>query len=551
MQENRPSVRDRDELPDVEIEQRRKISLVWLVPLVAGAIAIWLGYTTLSERGPTVTIRFETAEGLEAGKTQVKYKEVAVGVVDNVELSEDLSHILVTAELSKGVAQHVTEGTRFWIVRPRIGATGVSGLGTLLSGAYVEMDPGEGAPADSFTGLEEPPPISSDVPGTKYVLKAESLGWVERGSPVYFRDVQVGQVLSYQIADDERALEVQVFVNAPHDQLIRADSRFWNASGIELSATATGFDVRVQSLAALLAGGIAFDTPSIARPGEPAAAGAEFPLFESFASVGEAQFTEKIPYLVSFDGSVRGLSPGAPVEFRGIKIGRVTDVSLLAEPKTGRVRIPVMIEIEPQRVGMEGDMSDVEPFQMMAALVDRGLRAQLKQGNLLTGELFVSLDFHPDAPKAKLDMNAEHPVIPSIPTDIEVLTASVTGVLDKLASLPLEDLVVDLRSTVQSIDALASSADTGQTVAALSEASVGLQALVAKLDEQLGPLLSQARSTLAAAEGLVGANSQTRYDVSAMLRELTSAARSIRVFADYLERHPEALIRGKAGYDGR
>jgi paraquat-inducible protein B len=551
MQEDRPSVRDGDELPDVEIEKGRKISLVWLIPLVAGAIAIWLGYTTLSERGPTVTIRFETAEGLEAGKTQVKYKEVAVGVVDNVELSEDLSHILVTAELSKGVAQHVTDGTRFWIVRPRIGATGVSGLGTLLSGAYVEMDPGEGAPADSFTGLEEPPPISSDVPGTKYVLNAESLGWVERGSPVYFRDVQVGQVLSYQLADDERALEVQVFVNAPHDELVRADSRFWNASGIELSATAAGFDLRVQSLAALLTGGIAFETPSLARPGEQAAAGSEFPLFESLASVGEAQFTEKIPYLVSFGGSVRGLSPGAPVEFRGIKIGRVTDVSLLAEPETGSVRIPVMIEIEPQRVGMEGDMSDVEPFQMMAALVDRGLRAQLKQGNLLTGELFVSLDFHPDAPKAKLDMSAEHPVIPSIPTDIEVLTASVTGVLDKLASLPLEDLVVDLRRTVQSIDALASSADTGRTVAALSEAAVGLQALVAKLDEQLGPLLRQARSTLAAAEGLVGANSQTRYDVSAMLRELTSAARSIRVFADYLERHPEALIRGKAGYDGR
>jgi paraquat-inducible protein B len=551
MQEDRPSAPDPGELPEVEVESRRRVSLVWLFPLVAAAIAIWLGYTTLREQGPTITIRFESAEGLEADKTRIKYKDVDVGVVDNVALSDDLSHILVTAELSKGVEQHVTEGTRFWIVRPRIGASGVSGLGTLLSGAFIEMDPGEGALTDSFVGLEEPPPISSDVPGTRYLLQAENLGWVERGSPVYYRDVPVGQVLSYQLPKDQRALEVQVFVNAPHDQLVRADSRFWNASGVELSVSAAGFDVRVQSLAALLAGGIAFDTPSIARPGEQATAGSEFPLFDSFASVGEAQFTEKMPYLVSFDGSVRGLSPGAPVEFRGIKIGRVTDISLMADPGTKSVRIPVTIEIEPQRVGVEGDISDLEPYEGMAALIDRGLRAQLKQGNLLTGELFVSLDFHPDAPKAKLDMDAEHPVIPSIPTDIEVLTASVTGILDKLAALPLEGLVADLRATTQSINALASSPGTERTVSALSDTAVGLQALVAKIDEQVGPLLGQARSTLAAAEGLVGRDSQTRYDVSAMLRELTSAARSIRLFADYLERHPEALIRGKAGYDGR
>lgn len=551
MVDERPSARDSDELPEVEVEKRRGISLVWLIPLVAGAIAIWLGYTTLSQRGSTVTISFETAEGLEADTTRVKYKEVDVGLVEDVELSDDLSHIIVTARIDESLEDHITEGTRFWIVRPRIGASGVSGLGTLLSGTFIEMDPGEGEPADTFAGLEEPPPISSDVPGTKYLLKAESLGWVERGSPIYYRDTQVGQVLSYQVADDQRALEVEVFVNAPHDQLVRADSRFWNASGIELSATAAGFDLRVQSLTALLAGGIAFDTPSIARPGEQAAAGSEFPLFESFTSVGEAQFTERIPYLVSFGGSVRGLSPGAPVEFRGIKVGRVTDISLLADPETGSVRIPVTIEIEPQRVGMEGDMSDIEPFQMMAALVDRGLRAQLKQGNLLTGELYVALDFHPQAQEAKLDMSGKYPTIPSVPTDIEVLTASLTGVLDKLAALPLEGLIADLRSTTQSINKLASSPGTEQTVAALSDTAVSLQALAQKLDQQIGPLLGQARSTLAAAEGLVGRNSQVRYDASAMLRELTSAARSIRLFADYLERHPEALIRGKAGYDGR
>ena len=552
MLKERPSAPEGEELPEVAVQKRRGISLVWLIPLVAGAIAIWLGYTTLQEKGPTITIVFDNAEGLEAGKTQVKYLNVDVGLVDQVRLSDDLSNIIVTASLDKSMAAHMKEGTKFWIVRPRIGFGGVSGLGTLLSGAYVEFDPGGGPPANEFVGLPEPPPLTSRVPGTQFVLRTDQLGSIGRGAPVYYHSIPVGKVLGYDLADNQQDLTVKVFVDAPHDQLVRADSRFWNASGISVSLGAEGVDVAMESLESLLAGGIAFDTPGIDQPGEAAAADTVFPLYASLNAVTEAGYTEKIPYLVEFDGSVRGLRAGAPVEFRGIRVGSVTDVRFEIDPARDDVRIPVTLEIEPQRLHIERDASggqpDAQPYALIAALVERGLRAQLKSGNLLTGELLVDLDFHPKSPPAKLDRSGAYPQIPAVPAQLEALEASVTTALNKLAALPLTELVDDLRQTVQGIDALVTSPDTKQAVAALNQAAVRLDGLIGTLDQRIGPLFVQAQSTLAAADGLVGADAPLRYDLNALLKELTGAARSIRVFADYLERHPDALIRGKVGF---
>jgi paraquat-inducible protein B len=545
MLKDHPSALERDELPEVEVKKRRGISLVWLIPLVAGAIAIWLGYTTLQEKGPTIRIVFDNAEGLEAGKTRVRYRNVEVGLVDQVRLSEDLSHIVVTASLDKSMAAHMTDGTRFWIVRPRIGFGGVSGLGTLLSGAYVEFDPGEGRPALDFVGLPEPPPLTSRVPGTQFVLHTDHLGSIGRGAPVYYRNIPVGKVLGYELAEDKQNLTVDVFVDAPNDRLVRPGSRFWNASGVNVSVGADGVDVAMESLEALLAGGIAFDTPDIDKPGEPAAAGTSFPLFASLNAVTEAGYTEQIPYLVHFDGSVRGLRAGAPVEFRGIRVGSVTDVRL--EFVKDAVRIPVTLEIEPQRFGVKLSAATAQPYATMATLVERGLRAQLASANLLTGELLVDLDFHPGSPPATLDRSGAYPEIPSVPAELEAMTASVSAALSKLAALPLPELVADLRQTIESVDALVSSPDTKQAVGALNQAAVRLNALIGTLDQRVGPLFVQAQAALASADGMVGANAPLRYDVNALLKELTGAARSIRLFADYLERHPEALLRGKAG----
>jgi paraquat-inducible protein B len=540
-----PPAPERDELPEVKIEKRRRISLVWLIPLVAGAIALWLRYTTLQEKGPTITVVFDNAEGLEAGKTRIKYLNVDVGMVERVSLNDDLSHIVVTASLDRSMAEHLTAGARFWIVRPRVGFGGVSGLGTLLSGAYVEFDPGAGAPKTDFVGLAEPPPITSRVPGTRFVLRTNKLGSIGRGAPVYYRDLAVGRVLGYELAKDERELIVNVFVDAPNDRLVRSSSRFWNASGLDVSLGADGVEIAMESIESLLAGGIAFDTPDIDQPGEPAAAEAEFPLFASLRDVTEAGYTQRIPYLVHFDGSVRGLRAGAPVEFRGIRIGSVTDVRLELDARSDSVRIPVTIEIEPQRIAVVQGTADAQPYEVMAALVERGLRAQLKSGNLLTGELLVDLDFHPDSPPVELDRSGRYPEIPAVPAQLEALTASVAGAVNKIATLPLPELIDDLRRTVQGIEALTTSPDIKQGVAAMSQVALRLETLIGTLDQQMGPLFVQARATLAAADGLVGADAPLRYDLAGLLKELIGAARSIRVFADYLERHPDALLRGK------
>lgn len=541
------SAPDDDALPEAQVTRRRGPSIVWLIPLIAGAIALWLGYTTLSQRGPTITISFQSAEGLEAGKTRVKHKDVEVGVVEEVAISDDLSQIMVTAEMVKNIQSHVNEGTRFWVVRPRVGAGGVSGLGTLLSGAYIELDPGGGAPATTFVGLEEPPPIRSDVPGRQFLLETDRIGSIVRGAPVSYHGIPVGQVLAYELSPDRQGLTVSIFVNAPHDELVRDHSRFWDASGIDVSLDAAGVNVS-GTLQSLLVGGIAFDTPRTGRTDEPSAAGATFPLYDSYRSASEAAYTERHPLLVYFDGSVRGLRVGAPVEFHGIQLGRVTEVRLEFDADRQVLRVPVIIEIEPQRVTLVGERAGKGGYEVVERLVERGLRAQLKPGNLLTGELVLALDFHPESPPEQMRYGGPHPEIPSVPSDFEAITASLGALLDQIASLPLGELVGDVRETVQSINTLAASNEAGQTLEGLSEASAGLTELIATLNRQAGPLIAQMNATLASADGIVGGSSQARYDLTLLLKELSSAARSIRVFADYLERHPEALLRGKASF---
>ena len=344
------------DLPTPTEKQRRGISMVWIIPLVAALIAAWLAYATISAKGPTITISFETAEGLEAGKTKVKYKDVEVGLVTKVALVEDLSSIVVTAEMAKGATPHMNDGTRFWIVRPRVGAGGVSGLSTLVSGAYVEVDPGDGETKSAFVGLEEPPLIDSDVAGKEFVLRTDTLSSISRGSPLQFRGLDVGEILGYELDQDGQGVSLHAFVQEPYDKLVTERTRFWNISGFSLDLSADGINASTGSLQSLLVGGIAFDTPftATASADQAAEAGAEFPLYDSYSSLAEAAFVKTVPYLVHFDGSVRGLRVNAPVEFRGMKVGRVADVRLVYDAKKGSLDIPVVIEIEPERVAIEG-----------------------------------------------------------------------------------------------------------------------------------------------------------------------------------------------------
>lgn len=545
---------ERARAPRAEL-RRRGFSIVWLIPLVAGLIAAFLAFDAWRNLGPTVTISFATAEGLEAGKTQIRYLDVQVGTVEKVAIGEDLKHIVVTARMVPGAAPYLREGTRFWIVKPRVGVGGVSGLGTLLSGAYIGVEPGSGEAARAFTGLEEPPQISSTLPGRRYTLRAETLGSVSRGAPIYYRGLEVGQVLGYDLVDDARALDVSIFVEAPYDDLVRTNSRFWNASGINVSADAGGLNLDIGSVQSILVGGIEFDTPPSSAPTEVAPAGAQFSLFDSRNAVTQAQFTEKIPFLVYFDGSVRGLEPGAPVEFRGFRLGSVTEVRLEYDPGTRRIRIPVMLELEPQRMqayaaGVSADANHT----LMAQLVEQGLRAQLQTGNLLTGDLFVDLVLQPGAPPATLDTSGPIPVIPSIPNTLEALQASATQILNKLANLPIEDLTASLSSTARGLDGIVNSPDLQAALKVLGPTMTQLQASIARIDREAGPLLESLRAsanaaaaTMSSAQRTLGPDSRLANDLESLMAELSRAARSIRLFADYLDRHPEALIRGRTG----
>lgn len=555
-----PYAPDRPEAPEAAIKQRRGISMVWAIPLVAAVIALFLAYRTYTSQGPVVTITFATAEGLEAGKTRLRYLDVEVGIVERVTIGPDLRHIVVTARMAPETSDYLREQTRFWIVKPRVGVGGVSGLGTLLSGAYIGVEPGAGEAARAFTGLEEPPRISSTVPGRQYLLRAERLGSLSPGAPVYYHGLEVGQVLGYELMEDARGIDISIFVEEAYADLVRTNSRFWNASGIELSTRGGGVALEVASVQSLLVGGIEFDTPPSSAATEVAAADTRFSLFDSRTAVAQAQFTEKIPFLTYFEGSVRGLNPGAPVEFRGFRLGSVSEVRLEYDPATRNIRIPVMLELEPQRLRAYGTQPVVaeENHPLMDQMVRQGLRAQLQTGNLLTGELFVDLTMVPGAPPATLDMSGPVPIIPSVPATLEALQASATQILNKLANLPVDELVRSLNGTATGLQTIVNAPELRQALGALGPAMSQLQETIGRIDGELAPLLESLRgtaeaasATLASAQRTLGGASPLSADLERMMQELTRAARSIRVFADYLERHPEALLRGRTGASGR
>jgi paraquat-inducible protein B len=521
--------------PEAVIQTKKKFSfsIVWLVPVVAVLIGGWLVYKALSEKGPTITITFETAEGLEAGKSKIKYKDVEVGQVESIELARDLSHVIVTAELNKGTDPYLTENTRFWVVRARVAAGGVSGLGTIFSGAYIGIDPGKpGKPTRSFKGLETPPIITFGIPGRLFILKSKTLGSLDIASPVYYRRIKVGQVVAYELEKDGTAVDIKIFIHAPHDQEVRQNTRFWNASGLDVSVDASGIKVNTESFVSMMIGGIAFDTPRNLEPGSPAPENQTFHLYQSRAESVEASYVQKRPWLLHFEGSVRGLSVGAPVEFRGIEIGKVMDITLEFDWKKLAFRIPVLIELEPDRIYWVGKQK-MDRQQGMDFLVEKGLRAQLKQGSLITGQLYVSLDMHPDAPPAKIIWGEPYAELPTIPAPMEEVTRTVSKIVEKFEKLPLEQIGNDLRDTM----------------ANLNKTTEDLQKLVQNLDASTVPAanatLEQTKKTLIKVDRLLNAESPTGHELKRALGELADAARNISILADYLERHPDSLVFGK------
>ncbi len=540
-------------LPEPEVRTKKQgISIVWLVPLIALAIGGWLVYKAVSEKGPTVTITFKSGEGLEAGKTKIKYKDVEVGRVDSIVLSKDLSHVIVKAEFVKGSKNYLSQNTRFWVVRARVAAGGISGLGTLFSGAYIGIDPGKpGTPATHFQGLEVPPVVTTDLPGSHFELRATSLGSLNVGVPVYFRRIEVGQMVSYELDEDGQAVTVKVFIHDPHHQLVRKNTRFWNTSGLDVAISADGIRVNTESFTTLMIGGIAFDTPVNMEPGEPAEENEVFKLYESRASISEKTYARKERWLLHFDGDVRGLNIGAPVELQGIQIGQVLDVNLEFDMDKAAFRIPVLVELEPDRIKATGQLPEgAEGQKIMDYLVAKGMRAQLKTGSLITGQQLVAIDMHPETPAAKINWEGRYPELPTVPTAMAEITTSLTQLLRKFEKLPIEQIGSDLRDTVAGAKRLINSAELQDSITALNQTLDQAQKFVAALNTAVAPELKTAVSNLDSAliqaEKLMKSlNSDVSPQADRTLKALQEAARSIKNLAAYLERNPEALIRGK------
>ncbi|KMJ54698.1 mammalian cell entry protein [Vogesella sp. EB] len=530
------------ELPQARLEERRRWSpsLVWLIPVVAALIGGYLTVQAILSRGPTITIAFHNAEGLEAGKTRIKYRDVDIGEVTSVKVSEDRKSIIATAQISKEAEPYLTSDSRFWIVRPRIAGGSVSGLGTLLSGAYIGMDAGRSKTSSQrFTGLDVPPIITGDLPGRQFVLKSADLGSLDIGAPVYFRRVPVGQVVAYALDKSGQGLDLTVFINAPYDRFVVPDTRFWHASGVDLSISANGLKVNTQSLTAIALGGIAFESPSSGENAQPAAANAVFGLAETRDVAMRTADHEVYPIRLKFQQSVRGLSVGAPVDFRGIVIGEVTAIGLEQDKARKDFNMLVDVRIFPSRLlAMSSNLDKDRSLRQQLSLkqmVTNGLRAQLRSGSLITGQLFVALDFFRDAKPAQLGHEQDIDVMPTIPGDLEELQAMMQRIARKLDKMPLESISAGLDQSVHELRAM---------LAATRQ-------LMGNIDDKMLPRATQTldklQKTLDDTQQVLQANSPLQQDMRNAALEVSETARSVRALVDYLDRHPEALIRGKQG----
>lgn len=534
---------DDADIPDAVAEPKRRFSfqMVWLVPILAAIIGGTLAVRAILERGPSITITFKTGIGLEAGKTKIKYKEVEIGEVKKVAISEDRSSVIVTARMARDSKVLLVEDTRFWVVRPRLQGGYVSGLGTLLEGAYIGVDVGKSAtPSRTFTGLEEPPPVTKDVPGTTFFLHAADLGSLNITSPIFFRRLQVGQVVAYDLDRDGRGVTFTIFINSPYDRYVRANTLFWHASGIDLSLSAGGLKVKTESIVAMLLGGVAFQTPEDKGEAPRAVPNSAFSLFANREDAMRHAETSRT-FLLVFRESVRGLSVNSPVEFRGVPLGEVSTIKLKFDEQVKDFSIAVEIRIFPQRLrgaNTSGPRPPENSQTFINDLVRRGLRARLGSGNLLTGQRYVSLDVLPHSPKAKVDWSRTPPQLPTAKADGEEIQESLARVARKIENMPLEEIAAEVRHAVRSLEQTLQNADR----------------LVKRTDAEIVPearnLLEEARRTLGGAREVISTDAPLQQDLRETLRELSRAARSVRILVDYLELYPESLIRGKKG-DGR
>lgn len=513
-----------DDIPESVIKPRPRFSIFWIIPLVALIIGAWLGYRAWSEMGEMITITFKTADGLEAGKTKIKYKNVEIGIVKAIRLNHETKDVEVLAELSTEVSNYLTDKTRFWVVKARVAASGITGLETLFSGAYIGLDPiSEGEETRQFVGLSSPPVVTSDDPGKHFILHTESLGSIERDMPVFYRKFNVGQVENVRLTSGGQAVIVEIFVRAPFDQWVSNKTKFWNVSGLDFSVNTSGISVDTDSVASLLIGGIAFESERLSESNLPALDQAEYFLYKNYAATHVQDFSSAERFVLNFSESVRGLAIGAPVEFRGIQIGEVLGIELFYNPEHKAVQTAVTVRFDLTLLSVKDQSKDdklskKDRRQHIDYLVAQGARAQLKSANLLTGQLYIDIDFFKKPQPSIIDWSSKVPQYPTMDSELTSLTRDLKGLLKKADSTMTE--VELLGHNLNQVMVPELSKTLGATQAALDEIKTNLNN-----------------------------NSPLQQNLQETLLEVKKSARSLKRLTDFLERHPEALISGKQEQD--
>jgi len=509
---------------------------------VAIVVVGWLAVRALVDRGPAITIAFSDAEGIQAGDTKVRHKDVDLGTVESIYLNREMSRVFVRARMRRSVVDHLTADAKFWIVRPRVGAAGISGLSTLVSGAYIEMYPGRaGGPTQlSFAGLDEPPAMTPDTPGRSFTLHTGDLGSLTGGSPVSYRGVPVGEVEGFQLGPSGTQISIYAFVRAPYDKYINDQTRFWNSGGIDVAVGVQGLRFRASSCQQLISGGVSFDTPDSALSAPESTAGTEFRLYGNQYDAERDPRGGTLVYRVTFPGGGE-VGAGTSVQLQSTEIGQVTESHLQFDDATDAFITRVTLQIDPSHVEIVNRRSGDGPGNAAQALgarleklVARGLRAHLVSASFLTGGKIVALDMMPEAPHARIehiDGIAEFPAAGGV--DLSTLLASAQSILHR-------------------IDAATAGPALGHAIGELDRTLGNLERASAELEPQIKPLMASLRQTAEAAEhtlqaanNVLGNGAASGADLPRLIRELTDSARALRDLADYLERQPESLIRGR------
>lgn len=545
-----------DSLPEVELHEQRWPSPVWLIPLAAIVIGLWLMLQAWYQKGPTITVQFTSAEGIEAGTTEVRYKAVTVGKLRKLRLSDDLKTIEAVLELNKEIGRHLGNDAKFWVVSPRVTRSGVSGLSTFFSGTYIGMDPGTNTDDQSFyKGEERPPVIAPTENGRRFFLMSDSLGSMDIGAPVFFKQLQVGEVIDYQLLQDRSQVRLEVFIRDPYYDFVHGNSRFWNASGAEFKMSAAGAEFRMESLASLLIGGIGFETPTSLSAGEISAEGATFPLYASYSDTQKEQFSQRLYYVMYFNGSVRGLTVGSPLEYQGIPVGQVENIDIRMNRESLDVRVPVLVSIQPQHFDSAITLPEAE--EAMQKLVNKGLRAKLETASLLTGQKLITLSMEKEPEPAqivKTQFYSEFPTtgsafedLPLMATDVMIsLEDTLTGINKLVNSGKLDKAVDNLNGVLAEAEQAVKAAK--QAIQQVDKATLpSVTQDVNKITLDLGKTLQKIQGSMTHIDQLTARNSPTQHQLEEMLEELTAASRSVRSLTETLQRQPASLLRGKTG----